>query len=803
MNAKNNDTLTNESQIDNERLLDFLGVCICKWPVFLVSLLLCLILGCIKIAFTPKQYRTTASVLIKESAKTNSSNNIEAILSGDGFVAVSSKLANEIATFKSPYLMDEVVVRLGLDVSCSTKGNIHDIDLYGDNVPFRIIFPEDCPTPLEFMIAPNESGYEIWNMTYTGPDKSEVNLEGKINGSFSDTLSTEFGPIVVNLAPDYVYSVWDKPVKVRKSGRRLVSSQYSSKLSVTADDIKNNSDVLNLSLVDVCARRAEDILSMLITVYNEWWVADNNKVAVGASSFITERLASIEDELGRVDESISQYKSQNLLPDITEASKIFMNEGNEIGKQIKEVENQIYVANYVKKYLADSQNASELIPTMSGLGITDNNLYNQINQYNALLLQRNTLLEKSSEKNPKVIELNHSLSTMRTGVISSVDNLISTLEAKNQALKQHEIKVNHDISNNPNQEKYLLNVERQQKVKESLYLFLLQKREENELSRAFTAYNTKVITPPVTNLSPVEPKRTEILLIAFLVGLLIPFAYVYIRLVADTRIRGKKDLEKLSVPFLGEIPFEGKTSSKKDQPRNYTVSVKPSKWDFLNESFRILRSNLEFMNTDDSSRVTAVTSFNLGSGKTYVSVNTAAALSLVGKKVLAVDCDFRKASLSCFVNRPKTGLSDYLAGRTDELESLAKKMEGYDNFYVLPVGSIPPNPSELLSNGRLRDAVQRLKPSFDYIIIDCPPLDAVADAQIVNTVATRTLFVVRTGLLERSLIPEIQKIYDERRLAGMVIVLNGTLVDYTRYGYRYAYRYGYEYRAYSQPEERS
>lgn len=803
MNAKNNDTLTNESQIDNERLLDFLGACICRWPIFVASLLICLILGCAKIVITPKQYRTTASVLIKESAKANSSNNIEAILSGEGLVAVSSKLANEIATFKSPYLMDEVVARLGLDVNCSMKGKIHDIDLYGENVPFRIVFPEGCPTPLEFMIAPNESGYEIWNMTFTRPDKSVVNVSGKINGTFSDTLSTEIGPIVVNLAPDYAYSVWDKPVKVRKSGRRLASSQYSSRLAVTADDIKNNSDVLNLSFMDVCARRAEDILSMLITVYNEWWVADNNKVAVGASSFITERLASIEEELGRVDESISQYKSRNLLPDITEASKIFMNEGSEIGKQIKEVENQIYVANYVKKYLADSQNASELIPTMSGLGITDNNLYNQINQYNALLLQRNTLLEKSSEKNPKVIELNHSLSTMRTGVISSVDNLISTLEAKNRALRQHEIKVNHDISNNPNQEKYLLNVERQQKVKESLYLFLLQKREENELSQAFTAYNTKVITPPVTGLSPVEPKRAEILLIAFLVGLLIPFAYVYARLVSDTRVRGRKDLEKLSVPFLGEIPFDGKITKKKGQPRNYTVSVKPSQWDFLNESYRILRSNLDFMNTDDSFKVTAVTSFNLGSGKTYVTINTAATLSLVGKKVLAVDCDFRKAVLSSFVNRPKTGLSDYLAGRTDELESLAKNIEGYDNLYVLPVGSIPPNPSELLSTGKMRDAVQSLKPLFDYIILDCPPLDAVADAQIVNSVATRTLFVIRTGLLERGLLPEIQKIYDDQRLAGMVIVLNGTPVDDTHYGYRYAYRYGYKYHAYLQSDDRS
>ena len=384
---------------------------------------------------------------------------------------------------------------------------------------------------------------------------------------------------------------------------------------------------------------------------------------------------------------------------------------------------------------------------------------------------------------------------MREAIISSIDNHVVTLNTQLRTLRQSEQQTTARIAANPTQGKYLLSVERQQKVKESLYLFLLQKREENELSQAFTAYNTRVITPPTGSMVPTAPVKKNILLIALALGALLPVGIIFIRENLNTKVRGRKDLEHLSLPFVGEIPlaFSGK---KKHVSESKALVIKQGRRDIINEAFRVLRTNLEFIldtQGDGRANVLLFTSFNPGSGKTFLTMNTAASFALKGKQVLVIDGDLRHGSTSSYIGSPHTGLSDYLGKRENDLTQLINEHPDYPGLYVLPVGTIPPNPTELLAEPRFKELIEQLRGSYDYIFIDCPPVEMVADTQIIEKMADRTLFVVRAGLLERDMLPELQRYYDEKRFKNIALILNGTEGGGSRYGYRYGYKYGYHY----------
>ena len=568
----------------------------------------------------------------------------------------------------------------------------------------------------------------------------------------------------------------------------MMADSYTQKLRAELGN--EDATIINLSIDDASVQKAEDILNTLIEVYNEKWIQDKNQIAVSTSRFIGERLGVIENELGHVDENISNYKSEHLLPDVQAASSLYMSQSAENKKEIQTLTNQLATAQFIRHELGGKE-MNQPLPTNSG--IANVNIESQIGEYNKMVLDRNRLIANSSEKNPLVKDLGNSMQSMKRTILQSVDNLIVSLNTQIRSIRQQEATTTQQLASNPSQAKYLLSVERQQKVKEELYLYLLQKREENELSQAFTAYNTRMITAPRGSALPTAPNKKNILLVALALGLLVPAVIIFMQENMNTKVRGKKDLENLSVPYLGEIPLYFRNKKKKNKFSEYAIVVEEGNRNIINEAFRVLRSNVDFMKSKNTEqKVFIETSFNLGSGKSFLSMNIAMSFAIKGKKVLVIDGDLRHGTVSAYVGSPKKGLSDYLGNKEvvwNELLVIDKK---YPNLHIIPVGTIPPNPTELLENGSLATLMQDLRDEYDYIFIDCPPIDIVADTQIIEQYADRTLFVVRAGLLDRSLLPELESIYQEKRFKNLSVILNGTESTGGRYGYRYGYHNGYD-----------
>ena len=763
-------------------LTDILYRTLHHWPWVLLSLVVCVGAAVVYLLCTPKVYTTTASIMIKDEAAGKSAGAEDF---GDfGLFQNKTNIQNEITTLKSADLMEEVVRRLNLDMNYYIPGRFHDVVAYGSNLPVRVEMPGFA-----------ENGSALFRVEVDGAGKVSVSdvksgdlkSEERVQGAMNDTLRTAVGPMVVVAAEGY------KPgeaveLNVVKAPVSATAGGYESRMVIAMSGDK--SSVINLTVTDQSTQRAQALLSTLIGVYNEYWIRDKNQIAVSTSNFINERLGVIESELGNVDSDISSYKSQHLIPDVSAASSMYMSQNQQISQQIMDLKNQLKQTLYIKSYLGAASDNEKMLPMNSGVANVD--IQSQITDYNNLVLQRNSLLAKSSDKNPLVVQLNEQMDQMRHAILASVDNSINALNMQISSLQGSQASTTSKIASNPSQAKYLLSVERQQKVKESLYLFLLQKREENELSQAFTAYNTRVVNKPAS-FGPTAPNTRNILMMSFLLGLAIPFGVVYLMESNNTKVRGRKDVEHLAVPFLGELPQDGHEKKKEAGEAN-TIVVKGGKRDIINEAFRVLRTNVEFMcNSSEGNKVIAMTSFNPGSGKSFVSMNLGMAIALKGKKVLIVDGDMRHGSTSAYMGSPARGLADYLGGAVSEVDTLIVKTPECQNMQVLPIGSIPPNPTELLESPRFGELIGELKSRFDYVIIDCPPIEVVADAQIIDKFADRTFFVIRAGLFDRSMLSELDRLYEEKKYRNMSFILNGSRNDQGRYGYSHTYRYGYGY----------
>lgn len=774
-----------------------IALLVSKWYWFVISLIITVSLGVVQIMRTTPLYTRSASLLIKDDSKGgNASTSVD--MSELGIATSNVNLDNEIRTLKSPSLMKEVVDRLDLnDVYTITKG-LRDNQLYRKSpVIFSSIDSLDnFGASFKYMLT-SGNNIEISEISIDG-----TSIEEPLTTSFGDTLNIAGHKFMV-VKPEWNGAEFiDKELNYTHTTVKGMAKGLAAQIvALVASD---KSSIIEIAITRPTIGEADDILSTLIQVYNERWITDKNQIAVSTSRFINERLGVIEKELGNVDSDISSYKAEHQMPDVNAAASMYMSQSAQAQSEIASLDNQISVAEMIRRGLADDA-LDQTLPSNSG--IDNSNIVSMIGQYNTLVMERERLLETTSEKNPIIKDRTQALRTMKSTMMASIDSYIATLRLQKDNMRRQQSVATGKIASTPNQAKYLLSVERQQKVKESLYLFLLQKREENELSQAFTAYNTSMIGEPDGLTIPTSPSRTNIMLIAIALGLAIPLTILVLREILDTKIRGKRDLASLSIPYVGEIPSANKKARGFDRLKKTKASTGPivvaaTSRNSINEAFRVLRTNLEYIGVNDKStpdgrslaKVIAVTSSNPGSGKTFISINLAKVLAIKGMRVMVLDLDIRKASLSKITGNNETGITDFIIGRAQE-DAIIKK--GFDNtpgLDVIVVGALPPNPSELLSSRKLDELIGELRTKYDYIIIDCPPVEIVSDAKIINRLADMTLFVVRAGLLEKDELPNIQEYYDQNRYRNMAILLNGTDIrsgyGYHRYGYHYGYRYG-------------
>lgn len=786
----------NVAEADEEifSLKDFLKSCLRQWKWFLASLIFFTGVGIFYIYRKEPVYDRSMDILVKDQNSGGGISEVTNAFSSLGLVSGNTSVYNELIAFKSPAVMMEVVKRLNLTTDYKLKDGIKRKTLYNTSNPYEVKFEdlgEEEFGGFRMQIHPNGTFVisRLWKSIADGKEKFDGTYSGSIP---KGPVTTPIGKISIVRNPDYVPNpeLANKELTIDVTRLGYMSTVQSYGLKLKGDLTDQDADVINLSISDVSTARANDVLNAVVQVYNERWIDDKNKVATATSKFISERLKVLESELGNVDSQISEYKAEIGVPDMEEAARGLMQQEFKRNDDILVLTSQIAMTTFLKDYLEDPRNRYEIIPSATG---TDNTvLENQIATYNGKLMDRNNLLKNSSENNPLVQDMDSELVGLRNAILQSTRGNIANLESSLKQVTNAQAESKNLLSTAPKQANNLLSVERKQLVMQELYLYLLQKREETELSQSFTSDNIRIITPPFGPLKPGSPKKGLIIIIAALLGLAIPATALYIAEASNNAIRSKKDLDNVQVPFAGEIPFVGKKGKLKklfktkkgkqreiDKPK---IVVVEGKRDIPNEAFRVVRSNIDFMvGKTDKAAVIVFTSFNPGSGKSFIAYNIGASFSLKGKKVLLIDGDLRHASLSAYVGSPKKGLVDYLIGDKDNWEQLTKTAPDLPNLQVMPIGHKPPNPAELLENGRLETLLNEAKAQFDIIFIDCPPINIVVDTQIINRVSDRTIFVVRAGLFNKNNMKELENLYKEKKLNNMSLLLNGTMTEFSTY----------------------
>lgn len=759
-------------------LVDLFVHLLSKWKWYLLSLIICGSLSYYYYYKAPLVYSRMATIMIKDP----SNKNIAAGMDRFDNIVNKVNLTNELLQFRSKFIIREVIQRLHIDVDYQVKKKFRLEELYA-NTPITVEFDSVMPERYIAFEMTIKDEKNIALNKIVGVDKAKESYQIASNGTL--TLGGE----KLKFHPTSMMSkAWKgQTIYVTKNPISAKVGMYRGSLGVFQDE---GSSIINLSIKDSNGARASDFLNTLINIYNEQTIIDKNRISVNSAKFIEDRLKIIEDELGGVENEILDYKLRNNIVSLATTTSQYISKSSAYSDAVVEQETQMKVAQYVKDYLADPENNGGLIPSNSGIG--DAEIENQIAQYNTMKLKRDRLLADSSDENPVVEELNRAMHEIRQSVVRAVDNKIVTIDTKRKDAMQQQNFAQGRANDMPVKEHGMLSIQRQQSIKESLYMYLLNKREENALAQTMVDNNARVIDAAEGSYMPISPVRNKIMLLGVLVGLAIPTVIFLFIMFMDTKVHSRKDVQsKTNIPFLGEIPFDP-SQSKKWWEKQHEKTEQSS---MIRESFKILRTNMTFMGKKEHRmQVITFTSFNEGAGKTYITSNLAKSLADSKKRVVMVDLDVRKRTLShMFSGRKHIGVTNFLADESLKLDDIIYPVEGCENLDVIYGGQSAPNPAELLLDNRLDEMIEELRKRYDYIIADNVPVGVVADATITNRISDLTIFVVRSGRLDRRQIPDMESLYQEGKLKNMAVVLNGVDPKYRGYGYRYGYGYGYGY----------
>ncbi|MGM0934459.1 MAG: GumC family protein [Bacteroidota bacterium] len=757
------------------------------WPWFIIGVTVCVLLSIIYLQYTTPEYSSVASIIIKDEENKAPSSDMAAfadlgLLGGMG----ASSIENEIGILQSKTLMTKTVKALDLNITYHEEGSLKSREFYNTG-PFKVqVLQLDEEELVKNIKAELGNKFAIIPQSKNEFHLINTETEEVIKGKFGNIVNTGFADISIERT-GFEPEEEDQEVSVKFSPVEAVAGKYREGVQMNLTD--KNSSLLELHLVDPVKEKAQDILDQLILEYNRQAIEDKNLVANNTAAFIDERLSIINQELDSVEVGKEEFKEANQLTNIEAESELFIENASEYKKRQQEVGTQLELANAMLDHLQGNRQ-TDLLP--ANLGIEESGVNEMIKEYNTLVLERNRILSASTEENPVILRLNSQIDQMRSNVLQSLERMRSNLIIAQKDLDRQAALIGSQISAVPGKERQYRGIERQQNIKEALYLFLLEKREENSLSLAVTAPKAKIVDSAYSSAEPVSPKSKIILLAALILGLLIPFSIIYLKTLLNNKVKSREDLEKHvnEIPLVGEIPKVEKKSSEMILKNDRSI---------LAEAFRILHTNLQYLivSTADKDRGNTifVTSTVKGEGKTLISFNLAVTLANTNKKVIIVGADLRNPQLQRFEKdaRQHSGVSDYLTNDELVLKDLIKQTNSDNpNLELLPSGTIPPNPSELWRRKKTGEMFKELEQMYDYVIVDTAPSLLVTDTFLINKWADITLYVVRANYTEKKLLQFAVDSKREGKFQNLSFVLNDVKLANFGYGNKYGYAYGEE-----------
>ena len=749
---------------------EFIELVLRNWYWFIVSVALCGAVALYYLASTPKTYVRTATVVVKDTRK-GSGSEITAfndVLGGIGRRSVD----NEIHIFQSRRVMEQVVAKYNLDTRYSAKVGLRVVDMYG-RMPVTVEFIDAKPSePVSFKYSIGENGDIIFTEFKDNEGYSATAKVGEV-------VATPFGNILTTATP-YFEQNREMVISVSQYPLNDITEVYRKRLNCAIVD--KMASVITLSMVDQVPLRAEHILNGVIEAYDMDAIADKQAVSNLTEKFILERLQTLGEELNNADVDIASFKQDNSLYSPSQEATMRAQETARLKEDALSLEANMEMTTYILNYLRDSDKTESLIPasavTISGVS---SGMATQIEQYNKSLLEYKRLLASSSTSNPTIIDLGNQIAGLHSAVIASLESHIEGLKLRIEQINREQQLVDKRMQKSPTMEMELLSKARQQKVKEELYIYLLTKLEENSLSEATAESNARVIDHAYGSNIPVSPRSSIILLFSVIVGLCIPLAILYLREIMDTAVRSRRDLDAvLTIPFLGDVPqHNGKMAN--------NIVVREDSRDALSESFRMLRTNLSFMSVNKQIQVMMFTSSVPHSGKSFLSSNLAYTLASSGKRVVILDLDLRLRTLSKSMGQRnnRRGITSYLSGKIESVEDIITPSEISPNLDFVYAGPKPPNPTDMLLSERMDSLIATLRAQYDYVILDSVPAMAVADALVMDRLVDLTVYVIRQGNLDRRELPEIEKLYREKKFHNMCTILNSATKSAHKYGYGY------------------
>ncbi|PVX47002.1 capsular exopolysaccharide synthesis family protein [Flavobacterium sp. 103] len=769
---------SNENQNREFLLRNFIDHYLIHWRWFLIGTLISFIIAFIYLRYTTPQFKATAIILVKDEKKGGMLSELSAFSDMGIESGLKNNLDNETEILKSRTLIENTVKKLHLNISIFIKGNIIYSEMFKEKpinihfIPKSVQFYETNTTLRFIEISP--TSFQLENQLDS--ESSKNSLLNKNEFQYGELITTQNWNLVITKNPSKLFKATNREITIQVNPMDEVVDGFRNRLTI--NPLSKTSSVVELSLVDPVYEKAEIFLDNLIQIYNQDAITDKNQISENTSKFIAERLSLITRELDGVEQDVESFKKTNNLTDIDSEAKLFIEGSNTYDKKAVETEIQLNVVNSMLDYIKKS-NTTDLLPTNLIGGEED--AASIINMYNELVLDRNRILKSATPANPTVLKMDQQIVSLKQNLLASLDRLKSSLIIQKRDLDSHKGIMDTKIEKIPVQERQFKVIARQQKIKEELYLYLLQKREETAISLSATEPNARVIDAAKASHLPVAPKKKIIYLVAFLIGILIPFGIIYLIDLLDTKIKSRLDLEgKTTIPYLGDIPTsDANTQIIKSESRTSSA-----------EALRIIRTNLEFMLSkvpENQAKTLFLTSTFSKEGKTFVSVNLAATFALSGKKVLLIGMDIRNPKLDDYISLPDQGLTNYLSNKDIPLEDLIIKQKGYEHFYILPAGLIPPNPAELLLSQKVDTLFKTIKAQYDYIIVDTAPVSLVTDTLLIAKHADCFLFVIRANFLEKRMLNIANDLYMEKKLPNMCLLLNDT--DSTK-GYGYGYGYG-------------